>query len=291
MSVRREATVVVWLFAALAGMSWYAVTAAQELPSGQPAVQPTLHELFVRGNQLYEAGDFEGAVEAYEETVSRGAVAPELFYNLGNAYYKSGELGRAVLNYERSLRLSPRNDDVKSNLQLVRSLLRDRQFVEEPGVVGRTASWLYGRLSARESLLLTSLLYLALIVVAIFFVFRDSAFVSRVYAKVSLLSPGRFLGLNRAQDFALAMAVLAVLLVAAGGTAYDKYRDIHSRRAAIVVKEEVPVYSGPNTDSTLQFKIHEGTRISTGEARPGWIQIRLPGDLSGWIAEGSMERI
>ena len=97
--------------------------------------------------------------------------------------------------------------------------------------------------------------------------------------------------MDKAQDFALALTTLALLLAATGSSAYYKYREVSSRRAAIVVQEDVPVFSGPNTDSTLQFKIHEGTRISTGETRPGWVQIRLPGDLSGWIVDGTAERI
>jgi tetratricopeptide (TPR) repeat protein len=274
-----------WTVAAVTG-TWWNASVAQA-----PGPQTNVYELCVRGNQSYEAGEFEEAVDFYEEAVERGAVAPELFYNLGNAYYKSGNLGRAVLFYERSLRLAPRNEDARANLTLVQSMLRDRQFIEERGVVARWVTWLHGRLNLSESLLLTSLLYVALVIVAIVFVFRDGALVSRLYPKISLASPGRFLGLDKVQDFALAMAVLSLLLIASGTSAYHKYRDVRSRRAAIVVREEVPVFSGPNTDSTLQFKIHEGTRISTVSVRPGWVQIRLPGDLSGWIADSSVERI
>jgi tetratricopeptide (TPR) repeat protein len=277
----------------LAGLAVVAAAIPPCRPAGAqaPGPQSNVRELAVRGNQLYEAGEFEESVDIYEETISRGAVAPELYYNLGNAYYKSGNLGRAVLNYERALRLAPRDEDVRANLKLVRSMLRDRQFVEEPGVVARTVMWLHRRLNVRESLLLASLLYFALVVVAVLFVFRDTAFVTGIYSKISLASPGRFLGLDKSQDFALAMATLALLLAAAGSSAYYKYREISTRRSAVVVEEDVPVYSGPNLDSTLQFKIHEGTRLTTGEMRPGWVQIRLPGDLSGWIVDGSVERI
>jgi tetratricopeptide (TPR) repeat protein len=251
----------------------------------------SLHDLFVRGNQLYEAGDFEEAAAVYEETVARGAVSPELYYNLGNAYYKSGNLGRAVLNYERALQLAPRDEDARANLGLVRTMLRDKQFVEEPGLVGKTAKWLHRRLNVAESLLVSSIVYLAFILVVIGFIFRHTIFLSRLYPKISMISPGRFLGLDKTQDFLLATATLFVLFVTLAGSAYSKYRDVSSRRAAIVIEEEVPVYSGPSTDATLQFKIHEGTRVTTGETRPGWMQIRLPGDLSGWIGDGMVDRI
>lgn len=286
MKSRIAITMPIWIGAALVTAWWIATSAAQA-----PGPQTNVYELFVRGNQLYEAGEFEEATELYEQAVGRGAVSAELYYNLGNAYYKSGNLGRSVLNYERSMRLAPRDADVRANLHLVRSMLRDRQFVEAPGVVQRTATWLHGRLSVSESLVVTSLLYLVLIGVAIVFVFRNTKFISRVYPKISLVSPGRFLGLDKTQDFVLAMATLSLLLIASGTSTLKKHREVNSHRAAIVVQEEVPVYSGPSAESTLQFKIHEGTRVSTGETRPGWVQIHLPGDLSGWIGNGSVESI
>lgn len=249
------------------------------------------HDLFVRGNQLYEAGDFEEAAAIYEETVARGAVSSDLYYNLGNAYYKSGNLGRAVLNYERALRLAPRDADAWANLKLVQTMLRDKQFVEEPGFVRKTVTWLYQRLNVGESLLVSSIVYLVLILVSIGFIFRNTRFLSRLYPRISMVSPGRFLGLDKTQDFLLAMATLLVLFVATAGSAYGKYREVSSKQAAIVIEEEVPVFGAPRADATLQFKIHEGTRVTTGETREDWIQIRLPGDLSGWISDRMVDRI
>ncbi len=265
---------------------WAGLVAAQTSVS-----QASVYQLFARGNQLYEAGEFEDAVDVYQESVDRGASSPELFYNLANAYYKSGDLGRTVLNYERSLRLAPRDEDARANLALVRSMLRDRQFVDDPGAFKRTVTWMSRRLNLRESLFVTSLLYLALMIVSIVFVFRDTSIVSRLYPKISLASPGRFLGLDKSRDFALALATLALLLGLSGASSWNKYRDASARRAAIVVRQEAAVYGGPSTESTLQFKVHEGTRVSTGETRPGWIQIHLPGDLSGWIVDRWIEKI
>jgi tetratricopeptide (TPR) repeat protein len=285
LSNARLVTVIVGL-AALAVCTGVSNAGAQS-----PGLDLSVHDLFVRGNQLYEAGDFEEAATTYEETVARGVISSDLFYNLGNAYYKSGNLGRAVLSYERALRLAPRDEDARANLGLVQSMLRDRQFVEEPGLVKKTATWLYQRLNVRESLFVASLVYLAFVVVVVGFIFRDTRALSRLYGKISMLSPGRFLGLDKPQDFLLAMATLSLLLVVSGASAYGKYRAVSSRRAAIVIEEEVPVYGGPSTDAVLQFKIHEGTRVTTGEARPGWIQVRLPGDLSGWVSDRLLERI
>jgi tetratricopeptide (TPR) repeat protein len=260
-------------------------------PAQSPGQHLSARDLFDRGNELYEAGEFEDAVAVYGEAANMGVVSADLYYNHGNAYYKAGYPGYAVLMYERALRLSPRDEDIKTNLRLVKSLLRDKQFVEEPGFVKRVVTWLHNRLNLREALILTSVLYLVLVLVTIGFVFRDTNVVGRVYPGLSLLSPGRILGLDKSQDFVLAMITLLVLMSASGSSALVKYRSESARKAAIIVDEEVPVYGGPDTDSTLQFKIHEGTRVATDETRPGWVQIHLPGDLEGWISSKSLERI
>jgi tetratricopeptide (TPR) repeat protein len=264
---------------------------AEERIAPQSETRQDASELFTQGNRMYETGDFEGAVATYEQIAERGVVSPTLHYNLGNAYYKIGDLGRAVLNYERALRLAPRDADARSNLALVRSMLRDKHLIDEPGYAKRAAGWVYHRVNLRESYLIASIVYIVLVIVIIGFIFREGASVSRLYRRLSLLSPGRFLGLDKTQDFVLAMATLMVLLVASTSTAYFKYRSATSRRAAIVVEEEVPVYGSPSEGSTLQFKIHEGTRVTTGQKRPGWIQVNLAGDLSGWINDRSVERI
>ena len=162
-----------------------------------------------------------------------------------------------------ALRLAPRDADARSNLLLVQSILRDKHFVEEPGFVKRSVTWLYRRLSARESIVITSLLYLALALVVVVFIFRDTSFVSTLYPKLSMVSPGRFLGLDKSQDFVLAMATLMVLLSASATASYSKYHTESSKRQAIIVEEEVPVYGSPSGESTLQFKVH-GTNQSSG---------------------------
>jgi hypothetical protein len=59
----------------------------------------------------------------------------------------------------------------------------------------------------------------------------------------------------------------------------------------VVLQEEVPVYGGPTTQATLQFKIHEGTLTRVADVRPGWVEIELPGELSGWVRSDALERI
>ena len=78
------------------------------------------------GDDLYRQGDYQGAAEAYEATMAEGLTSPELHYNLGGAYYHEGQMGKAILNYERALRLDPTFRDARENLALANSHIADR---------------------------------------------------------------------------------------------------------------------------------------------------------------------
>jgi hypothetical protein len=270
-------------FALVAGLACTGLAAAQDAPS--------LEAGFLAGNQAYEAGDYAGAIARYEELVSRGVAHADLLYNLGNAYFESGELGRAVLWYERALRANPRHEDARANLTLVRSLLRDQQLAPaEGGLRGALLAW-HRRTTAAESAAVATAFYLLLCLLAVLFVFRHEAGVERFIRRMSTVSPGRLFGLGPAQDVALAMALTFVLAGVFGGSALAKIRSQRAQTRAVIVAPEVSVFSGPSRDATVQFKVHEGTALVVRESRPGWTRVDLPGDLSGWIDAGALERI
>ncbi len=250
-----------------------------------------LRALFEEGNSLYEEGDFSSAIDVYNSLVTRGSENKDLYYNLANAYFKNDELGRAILFYERSLRLAPRDEDTKANLSLVEAMLRDRQFIRKENRFRGALVWINRNLTIREAVLLTSLFYLLFCALAVVFILRKSNFVRDMYRRLSILSPGRFLGLSREGDLFLAAAVTFCLLAGSAASAYHKISEERARDRSVVVEPEVAVYSGPMEDATLQFKIHEGTRVRVRMRQPGWVQIELPGDLSGWIEARTVEEI
>ncbi len=248
-------------------------------------------EIFAKGNALYEQGNFQGAIGEYSNLVGLGVVDKDLDYNLGNAYYKTDDLGRAVLFYERAHRLAPRDKDIRQNLNLVREQLRDKQFVHEQSRFVRTVAWLHNNLNAKEMSLVASLSYLLLCILGIVFVFRGSGVVSKVYRSASYVSPGRLAGLTKAQDLLLAIAIVALVFVSTSFSAYRKLAQERERRVAIVLDEEASVYSGPADETTLQFKLHEGTAVHIRETRNLWVRIELPGGLSGWVRASSIDRV
>src|SRR5947209_17328434 len=84
----------------------------------QPAAQ------FAKANQEFSAGNFKAAATDYEELVRAGQDSPNLFYNLGNAYFRQKDFGRAILNYERALALDPRHPEAQANVRIARDEAR-----------------------------------------------------------------------------------------------------------------------------------------------------------------------
>lgn len=255
------------------------------------SVAADLRERFAAANELYEGGEYEDAVAAYRDLEESGLVSEDLYYNLGNAFYKVGNLGWAVLYYERALRIAPRDPDIRRNLELTNALLRDRQFVGKEGFVTKVLTAVPRRMNLSETMLLSSVLYVFLAVFLIAYIFRHSTWVGAVYSRLSILSPGRLFGLDLRQDLIAAIVTLLLLFGVTAASAYRKYVFEERRPFGVVVVEEVGVFSEPSDDSTLQFKAHEGTRMELVDTRPGWLQIELPGELEGWVPAASVRRI
>jgi tetratricopeptide (TPR) repeat protein len=249
------------------------------------------YDSFAAGNAAYEAGDYGAAIGRYTELANAGVVHRDLYYNLGNAFFKSGDLGHAVLWYERALSLDPRNEDVRANLAIVRAMLRDQQLMPARGGVRDTLMGWHRRFSVEESVAVACGFYLLFTLAAMCLIFRRSRFVTSLYRVASWVSPGRLFGLGMAGDVLLGMATAAALALLFAGSAYARVHESRVHARGVVVSEEVAVFSGPSRDSTIQFKIHEGTIVTVRDGREGWVRVDLPGDLSGWVETGRVERI
>ena len=217
-----------------------------------------------QANQLYENGQFNEAANRYQQLADQGVVDGILFYNLGNAYMKQGDVGRAILNYERAVRLLPRDDDVQVNLALARSEAVDQyegdgeSLLNQIVMLGRT--WL-----TRDEMALLAL-GLWMLLALIWVIYRrlpDSA--ARQASIYGLIV------------FGVATLVVGLFL---GSILYTE----NTRPQAIVVTPEVDVLSGPGDQYITEFVLHSGAKVTLLEDRGGWVRLSLPGEqLQGWV--------
>jgi len=246
--------------------SWVCVLLGISLLADPSAGQ---EEIFERGNQLYQAGDYPAAIEAYETVGAAGFESYALHYNLGNAYFKVGDLGRSILNWERALTLEPGAEDAVANLELAAGLTVDE-------VEPLPRFWLLAVVSWWVSLLPRTVLIL---VVGGGWI----ALAGGVTVRVLTREPG----LRRLATGTL-LAGLALVAVF-GANLFARELGLGHPERGVVLVEVVPVRSAPSDDDNLTlFEIHEGTRVRIDQLTEEWAEIVLGDGKVGWIPTGAL---
>ena len=222
-------------------------------------------------DSAYVNGNYQEAIKGYEALLKQG-VSAEIYYNLGNAYYRTENITRAVLNYERALLLSPGDGDIRFNLQIARSKTIDK-IVPESEMFFVTWYRSLVNLMSVDGWGRTALISLALVIV-LFLVYLFSA-------RVWMQKVGFFGG-----------AVLLLLFVLSNFFAWQQRQQLLYRQGAIVVAPSVTVKSTPAQNGTDLFILHEGTKVViTDGSMKKWREIRLADGKKGWIESKKIELI
>lgn len=222
-------------------------------------------------DSAYARQQYQQAIKDYEELLHDG-VSAELYYNLGNAYYRTDNITRAVLNYERALLLSPGDGDIRFNLQMARSKTIDKITPESEMFF---VTWYHAlvNIMSVDGWARTAFVSFALaIVLALAYLFSARIWVRKV---------GFFGGL----------AFIAVFILA-NLFAYQQRQELVNRTGAIIISSAVPVKSTPSKSGTDLFILHEGTKVEiTDGTMRGWKEIRVADGKEGWIETSKIEII
>jgi tetratricopeptide (TPR) repeat protein len=247
------------------------VIAAALFPAAGPALgadqKPA--QLYNEANNLYILKQYQEALSLYRELVDRGIEHPHLFYNLANTYYKLGRKGEAVLYYERALRLSPLDREIRSNLRFVKKSLDDQitpLYNEGFALILETAASIF------------TLNVLAYLEVGLFVLFVG-LFIA------ALLVPAYRSSLRSA---AIVIGVFFVIAFAGLLLRLDQLRD-HPH--AVIMAEQIEVRSSPISESDVVFTLHEGTGIRVIEQRGDWVRFQLRDGREGWLPFRDIELI
>lgn len=211
-------------------------------------------------NQLYEDGQFAAAIDRYQALVDAGVQEGRLYYNLGDAYFKLGDLGRAVLNFRRAQRLLPRDGDVVANLKLARAQTLDRIEVENEGALVDLVRRVIGWTTLNEA----------------------AALALAVWVLLCGLVISAVLWQRRRRLLVYLAGAVAVLLLFGLLSIGIRLLDERGQPPAVIVAEEVALRSGPGEDYLAEFTLHAGAEVRVVERRAGWARVALPGDLQGW---------
>ena len=222
-------------------------------PAHSPAAVPAA--AFDAANKLYEEGKFTDAVSAYEKLAQSGETSAALYFNLGNAFFKSGQIGRAVAAYRTAEQLTPRDPDLRANLQFARNQAQGPTLSP-----GRWQRWL-GRLTLNEwTLLAVVAVWLWLLLLAVL-QWRPA------------LKPAL-------RTYVFSLAILAALLCACVAATL---RETRFTRTAIVITSEAIVRYGPLAESPTAFTVHDGAELRVLDGKDEWLQVSAGPNRVGWL--------
>ena len=222
-------------------------------------------------NDLYAKGDYTNAAKLYEKILSRDGVAPEIYYNLGNAYYKSNEIGHSILNYERALRLSPSFDDARFNLDLAQQKVVDNIVPSPTFFIGRWIQNLIKLLTSNQWLVISVGVFILCLISAFLFIFGTS----RVTRKISFY-------------FALVLVGITFFTLVFSGV---RKGQMYNHKEAIVMSGVISVKSSPDKSGTDLFQLHEGAKVGIKSTLGSWTEIKLANGGIGWVEQVNIEKI
>jgi tetratricopeptide (TPR) repeat protein len=222
-------------------------------------------------NTEYVNGNYAGAIVRYDSIVAVGRESYKLYYNLGNAHFKAGHIGLSILNYRRALRLAPSNGDVKYNLAIANSYVKDNiETVPEFFVV----KWLRG---VRQLLDGNGWACISIVALAV------ALFLALIYLLASNM-------LRRKIGFYGAIAMLVMFITSALFASVDRREDVESS-SAVIIDRAIPVKSSPGDTSKDIFVIHEGAAVEILDRLGDWREISIADGNKGWVKAAAIAAI
>ena len=243
--------------------SWISLAACAVFSLGAISARAETDPSFARANQDYAEGRFKEAVEGYQHVVESGRWSANLFYDLGNAWFRAGNFGQAILNYERALALDAHHPEAEANLILAR---------EEARALELRKNWIDRYLEAGTTTQYSIVAALAFWV-ALFFATR------------LVLSRRRSAG---------QLALIALSILVLGGALFALYTietGARGRAFAIVTGDKIEARLATADSASSVLALPPGSEINILSQRGDWIYAALPNDLRGWIPAKSAERV
>ena len=219
------------------------------------------YEVFDKASKDYSESNFDAAVKGYEDIIGHGHVNSALLYNLGNAYFKTGALGKAILNYERAKKLSPYDSDLKANLEYALSVREEPAMEQSRVQINRKIDNFLGLFTIKGLWIALNIIYLTVLGLLILLLFNKNL-------KRAILNSVTILSII----FLLVLTLMSVNI----------YRTEHIVSAIVVAKAADARYE-PLAGVAVRFRLYEGSRISVIKIKGGWSQIRREDGKIGWI--------
>jgi len=227
--------------------------------------------LFDQANKHFQQNEYQQAIETYLEIISNGYESWQLYYNLGNAYYKVKQVGRAIVNYERALKLNPKNEDILFNLDIANLSVVDKIVTPPQFIIIKFLSDLKSLWDIQTLTFLAIGVYLLITLLVIVKIFIRNSRFQRLINMILIAVMTLFL-------------IVSIIFII-------RIHENNTFQYAIVLEQKVDVLSSPDSEATELFSLHEGVKLKVEEFRDDWAKIRLADRKVGWVKRDAFEII
>ena len=223
-----------------------------------------------KGNNAYQNQEYEKAKEYYEEFVQEGVKNFNLFYNLGNTYFKLENYGLARLFYEKALKFSPLDTDLLFNIELLQARLQDKEDKNE-SFLQHIFKKIYYFFSVNLLAIFVLICFILILLAIVLLILMEKPTTKKI-VKVFMVI--------------ISMLFMIFLVL----TIFRLY-EFYNENFAVIIDETVFAYSGPNSDFQQVFTIHEGLKVRIEKFDKDWLLIKLHSGNGGWIERNSLSII
>lgn len=225
--------------------------------------------LFSRATDAYNAGDYGKAIEYYEKIIANGKHSAELYFNLGNAYYKRDEVAPSIYYYEKALLLKPNDPEIINNLGYSQNMRLDAIDTLPESAMRSFYNAIVGKLSFNQWAYFGVAMMILFVFAYLAYYILNIAIQKRISFIVSITA-----------------LILSVIFIS---FAYLQFNDFKASNPAIIFVREVAVTSEPNERSERIFTLHEGTKVNVLEELNDWMKIRIADGQTGWLASENLK--
>lgn len=223
----------------------------------------------------YRNMDFATSIKLYEAEIAQNKKnnqeSAELYYNLGNAYFRDNQVAKAIVNYERALLLNPGDNDIRHNLRFAKTRIEDKIDSADNFFINKWIRGLQNLYSANTW---------AIIGVVFFILFIFAVGLYMISARLILRKVSFYVGI-----------VLFFIVVVTNVFAFKQKRKIVNRSTGIVMSPSVSIYTSPDAHSQELFRLHEGAKVKLKREEGRWIEIMIANGSVGWLQKKNIETI
>lgn len=240
-------------------------------------ITPLLYaqETLSDANKAYQAENYEKAIKILEKEIKiqkeNGFESADLYYNLGNAYFRDNEVAKAILNYERAILLNPGDRDIRHNLEFARTRTEDK-------IVGVDTFFLESWFDSIENLQSSNAWAKLSIILFVIFIIMICAF---FFTRVLLVKKVAF----------YAGIILFILVIFTNIFSIGQKSEILNRNSAIIMAGSASIKSSPDNNSKELFILHSGTKVRITKDDGDWLEIEIDNGNVGWISRDKLEII